>query len=245
MGSPLSGTIAETFLQHIEETILKQLLDTNCIYYYTRYVDDILLMYDHTRTTYESILTYTNNIHKNLQIIPNPETDSHVSFLDLLISRKPKNLEIDIFRKPTSTNTTINFFSNHPIEHKMAAYRFHLERMHSFPLNQTQLQNEWESIKQIAYSYNFPINTLQKLKERTRQQLSHSATPKKKKGTKWATFTYTTPHIRKITNLFKNTDIKIAFKTNNSQNPPPTPQSSHKNAVAYMHSHATPAKWHM
>jgi len=33
MGSPLSGTIAETFLQHIEETILKQLLDTNCIYY--------------------------------------------------------------------------------------------------------------------------------------------------------------------------------------------------------------------
>ena len=43
MGSPLSGTIAETFLQHIEESILKQLLDTNCIHYYTRYVDDILL----------------------------------------------------------------------------------------------------------------------------------------------------------------------------------------------------------
>ena len=43
MGYPLSGTIAETFLQHIEESILKQLLDTNCIHYYTRYVDDILL----------------------------------------------------------------------------------------------------------------------------------------------------------------------------------------------------------
>jgi len=90
MGSPLSGTIAETFLQHIEETILKQLLDTNCIYYYTRYADDILLIYDHTRTTYESILTYTNNIHKNLQLIPNPETDDHINFLDLLISKKPR-----------------------------------------------------------------------------------------------------------------------------------------------------------
>jgi len=98
----------------------------------------------------------------------------------------------------------------------MAAYRFHLERMYSLPLNQTQLQNEWESIKQIAYSNNFPINILQKLKERPCQQLSHPATPKKKKGTKWATFTYTTSHIRKITNLFKNTDIKIAFKTNNT-----------------------------
>jgi len=36
------------------------------------------------------------------------------------------------------------------------------------------------------------------------------------KGTKWAIFTYTTPHIRKITNMFKNTDIKIAFKTSNT-----------------------------
>ena len=39
---------------------------------------------------------------------------------------------------------------------------------------------------------------------------------KMKKNTKWTTFTFTTPHIRKITNLFKNTDIKIAFKTNNT-----------------------------
>jgi len=62
----------------------------------------------------------------------------------------------------------------------------------------------------------FPINILQKLKKRTQQQLSQPTTPKKKKGTKWATFTYTTPHIRKITNMFKNTDIKIAFKTNNT-----------------------------
>jgi hypothetical protein len=216
MGSPLSGTIAETFLQHIENSILKQLLDTSCIHYYTRYVDDIFLIYDHTRTTYESILTYTNGIHKNLQLIPSPETDNQVNFLDLLISRKPINLEIDIFRKPTTTNTTINFLSNHPIEHKMAAYRFLLERMYSLPLNQTKLQNEWETIKQIADSNNFPINILHKLKKRTLQHLSQPTTPKKKKDTKWTTFKYTTPHIRKITNLFKNTDIKIAFKIINS-----------------------------
>ena len=62
----------------------------------------------------------------------------------------------------------------------------------------------------------FPINILQKLKKRTQQQLSQPATPKKENGTKWATFTYTTLHISKITNMFKNTDIKIAFKTNNT-----------------------------
>jgi hypothetical protein len=102
------------------------------------------------------------------------------------------------------------------MEHKMTAYRFHLKRMYSLPLNQTQLKNEWETIKHIADSNNFPINILHKLKERTLQHLSQPATPKKKKDTKWTTFTYTTPHIRNITNLFKNTDIKIAFKTTNS-----------------------------
>ena len=37
-------------------------------------------------------------------------------------------LENDIYRKPTTIDTTINFLSNHPIEHKMAAFRFHISR---------------------------------------------------------------------------------------------------------------------
>ena len=46
MGSPISNTIAEIFLQHIENTHLKQLLDTKSIIFYTRYVDDIIMIYD-------------------------------------------------------------------------------------------------------------------------------------------------------------------------------------------------------
>ena len=91
-----------------------------------------------------------------------------------------------------------------------------------------------ETIQQIAYSNNFPINILHKLKERTHQQLSQPATQKKKKGTKWATFTYTTPHIRKITNMFKNTDIKIAFKTNNTLRQLTKPPHPHPNPSTRM-----------
>jgi len=36
------------------------------------------------------------------------------------------------------------------------------------------------------------------------------------KNTKWATFTYTSPHIRKITNLFKHTNVRIAYKCTNT-----------------------------
>jgi hypothetical protein len=45
-GSPTSSIIAEIFLQHIENTQLKQIIDTNNIIFYTRYVDDILIIYD-------------------------------------------------------------------------------------------------------------------------------------------------------------------------------------------------------
>ena len=31
-------------------------------------------------------------------------------------------------RKPTTTDTTTNFFFNHPTEHKMAAYRYHINK---------------------------------------------------------------------------------------------------------------------
>ena len=50
-----------------------------------------------------------------------------IDFLDLSITRAHNKLTIDIYRKPTTTNTTINFMSNHPLEHKMAAYRYHIE----------------------------------------------------------------------------------------------------------------------
>ena len=33
---------------------------------------------------------------------------------------------------------------------------------------------------------------------------------------RWATFTYHSPKARMITNLFKQTDIKIAFKSTNT-----------------------------
>jgi hypothetical protein len=70
MGSPISGTMAETFLQYTENRHLKQLLDSKNIIFYTRYVDDIFIIYDTTRTTADSIHNYISNIHNYLQLNP-------------------------------------------------------------------------------------------------------------------------------------------------------------------------------
>jgi hypothetical protein len=70
MGSPIYGIIAEIFLQHFEDTNIKHLLDTKNLAFYTRYVDDILIIYDMTRSCSRTINTYINNIHSNIKLNP-------------------------------------------------------------------------------------------------------------------------------------------------------------------------------
>jgi hypothetical protein len=135
MGSPISGTMTEIFIQYLEDSLINHLLDSKSISFYSRYVDDILIIYDSSYTNPNAITQYANTTHNNLQINPTPENAGQINFLDLTITRKTTNLEIDIFRKPTTTNTTINYLSNHPLEHKLAAYRYYIERMFKLPLN--------------------------------------------------------------------------------------------------------------
>ena len=85
MGSPISSTIAETFLQHMENTLMKQLFDTKNIAFYTRYVDDILLTYNSQRITPKTIHNYINEVLPNLQLNPTYKNNDSINFMDLLI----------------------------------------------------------------------------------------------------------------------------------------------------------------
>jgi len=134
MGCPISSLIAELFLQHYEDIYIKQLLDTQNIALYTRYLD-ILIIHDTTRIQPDAINTHINQIYNNVRLSPTHESHSSINFLDLTITRKQTCPETDIYRKPTTTDININFLSNHRIEHKMAAFRFHFSRMYSLPLD--------------------------------------------------------------------------------------------------------------
>jgi hypothetical protein len=48
MGSPLSTTIVEIFLQNLEQNRLKHLLEGKMIMYYNIYIDDIFIVYNQT-----------------------------------------------------------------------------------------------------------------------------------------------------------------------------------------------------
>jgi hypothetical protein len=118
MESPISSLIEEIFLRQCGHANIKQLLDTKKLAYYTRYVDNILIIFDTTEISLHTVNTYISNIHNNKKLNTTYEEHNSIDFLDLTISCQHKKLEIDIYRKPTTTDTTINVLSNHPIEQK-------------------------------------------------------------------------------------------------------------------------------
>jgi len=77
MGSPLSGDIVEIFLQHIEQTNIKHIMENKNITLYTRYVDDILIIYDSTHCSVTDINIYMNAIHPNFKFTPTQEVNNH------------------------------------------------------------------------------------------------------------------------------------------------------------------------
>jgi len=75
---------------------------------------------------------------------------------------------------------------------------------------------EWTTTLDIARSNNFPDNILIRLRQQIQQKIDRTTPPTgSKNNTKWTTFTYVSPQIRKITNFFRHTKVKIAFKCNN------------------------------
>jgi hypothetical protein len=82
--------------------------------------------------------------------------------------------------------------------------------MNSLPLDPDKKEKEWKTVQTIAKNNNFTRHLLHKLNHQIQNKANH--THKEKNHKIWTTFTYHNPKIRRITNLFRNTNVGIAFK---------------------------------
>ena len=210
MGAP-SGLIAEFFLQHADNRHLARLSHKHRIIDYFMYVDDILLIYDPNHSDIHSIQTDFNALHPNLHFTAEVERDNTINYLDISIHKTPHELKASIYRKPTFTDSIIPYTSNHPTQQKYAAVRFLSNSLNSHGLQEQTYKQELNVIHNILYNNSLPITPPnQPPNNTTRQQLTQSSRHK------WATFTYIGKETLYITNTFKHTDLKIAFRTNNT-----------------------------
>ncbi|XP_023725557.1 uncharacterized protein LOC111874349 [Cryptotermes secundus] len=214
MGSPLSSLMAEVFLQHFEQRKVKLLLEDKRIIYYNRYVDDIIMIYNRSKITPQYILDQFNKQNNNLQFTLNEEDNNQITYLDLQLTNNHGQVRMEIFRKPTSTDTTINNKSCHPKEQKLAAYKNWIHRLSILPMDNAAKNKELNIIINIAENNGYNKELITRMYHKRQQQKTKG--PIERREQKWVSYTYNGNYTRKITKLFKNTNVRIAFKVNHT-----------------------------
>jgi len=128
---------------------MKQWLESKEIIYYKRYIDNILIIFNQNKTNEKTIINHINNIDKNLEFKLSEEENNSKSYLDLSIQRNIDSINLSIYRKPTHADITIQFSSNHPHDHKLAAFNYYINTMLTLPITKQANQQEWQIIQQL------------------------------------------------------------------------------------------------
>jgi hypothetical protein len=109
--------------------------------------------------------------------------------------------------------------------------------MITMPIAEQEVKQKWNKTLKMAHNNGFPEQIVHQLKNKltTKKKQTVQMQPMQQHNKKWVTFTYHGPSVRKGTNLFKHTNLKIAFRpTNNCHRNPTLPTT-----VEYISSNAT------
>jgi hypothetical protein len=87
----------------------------------------------------------------------------------------------------------------------MEAYGFHINRLNTLPINKEEREKEWDSIGRTAMNNGFPKDSIEKLRKKLEQKRIGTNDRKQEKQ-KWTPFKYFSPFVRKVTNIFRDTD---------------------------------------
>jgi hypothetical protein len=101
----------------------------------------------------------------------------------------------------------IPYESCHPMEHKIAAIRYLINRMNTYNLKADNKEKE-RNIKHILQKNKYDISTMS-IPPKTQGN-------KVQNGSKWIKFTYIGKETKFITKLLKNSPVNISYTTHNT-----------------------------
>ena len=176
MGSPLTVTLAEIRVTHIEQQALSS--STRKPKHYYHFVDDGLGHFIN-RTHAEEFLQHLNSLAPDLEYtIEHPNPDGSIPFLDILIH--PDN-STSIYRKPTNTNLYTHYSSAATMSSKESVVRTLTRR--AFNLCSPQhLNSELRHLEATFLSNGYPLQKIRHLmhttleRARSKSSKSHSRT---------------------------------------------------------------------
>jgi hypothetical protein len=159
-----------------------------------------------------------NNTDKHLEFKLSEEGNTTINYLDLSIHRNTSSIDLGIYSKPTHTDVTTQFSSNHLLEQKLAAFNFYINRSITLPITKQTKHQEWKIVLAVAQNNGFPSHIIDSMKKKliVKKQKLELPTPRTQQAKKCVTFSYHSTLIRKITNLFKHSNLNIALRATNT-----------------------------
>lgn len=221
MGSPLSGTSAEIYLNHFENSHIMNSTNPhfkNIIYWY-RYVDDIILLYKGTNRQLDKLHQHLNTRESNIKFTLKTEKDNKINFLDLTIIKDNHKHAFKIYRKPTETDHTIPIDSHHPYQHKISAYNHMINRLNNIPMNAENYKDELDTIKYIAHKNGYDIELINRInhKHKAKAELQNmtTLTNTDRRDSKYISVEFNKTTHKAIQRAFNKLGYKTAYSNNN------------------------------
>ena len=162
MGSALSVAMANIFMVHLEESLVKYSPNLS---FYRRYVDDIFLVisFDYLNELFSTF----NEFHSSVKFTFETEDSGCFSFLDVKILRSVGSLgydflETSVYRKATFTGLFVNWKSYCHMKYKLSIIRGLHERARRICSTDSLFLNEIMFINNILKKNGFPEKILKK-----------------------------------------------------------------------------------
>ena len=158
MGSPLGPVLADFFMSKIESQISDEISELS---FYKRYVDDTLIFCD-SEQQFELFIQRMNNVHPNLRVTSEIESDGSIPFLDILISRRDDgSIKRSVYRKSTWSGQYLHFTSFSPMREKRALVKTLFARARKI-CSEDSLTTELETVKNTLLSNGYPHGFIDK-----------------------------------------------------------------------------------
>ena len=162
MGDPASSITAKIYMQACECTAITTALHPPKVG--ERFADDVYSILK--RTHMENFFHHINNLHQNLKLTMEEESNGELAFPDTLLKRNNEKVSVLVYRKPTHIDQYLHYSCHHQTSCKESVISSLFNRAYSIITDKDDLHKENTGIKQVLKESGYQESIISKIFKR-------------------------------------------------------------------------------